>query len=191
MIAKSEPISSSRSYSRCGIIAVARSSVLPVWRVQKPGIATRRRLRSATLEHRARSWSPPSPRGTRRPPCRRRPCASARRRPDRTRPSGRRRRRSGGSAWREFPSGCMVAVTAHYVPPRGGSGKVVTLHVPPPLSGRSGGGVFGISSGRRSPSRRRRARRAVSRARCPSAARAPCRARRERSRRGAGSRSPT
>ena len=46
------PISSSRSCSSRGIIAVARSSVLPVWRVQKPGIATRRRRRLFDAQHR-------------------------------------------------------------------------------------------------------------------------------------------
>ena len=48
-----------------------------------------------------------------------------------------------------------------------------------------------VSSSRRTPSRRRRGRRAEFRARCLSAVRAPCRAHRGRSRPGAGSRSPT
>ena len=48
MTAKSVPISSSRSYSSRGIIAVARSSVFSAWRLQKAGWAMRQRCRSAT-----------------------------------------------------------------------------------------------------------------------------------------------
>lgn len=64
----------------------------------------------------------------------------------------------------------------------------------PTLRPRCTGGLrwaLCVSSGRRRPSRRRPGRRAASRARCPSAARAPWRVRRERNRRDADSRSPT
>src|SRR5215813_3949098 len=48
MTQKSRPRSSSRSYSSCGIIAVARSSVFLVGRNQKASWPIRRRRRSAT-----------------------------------------------------------------------------------------------------------------------------------------------
>jgi hypothetical protein len=50
---------------------------------------------------------------------------------------------------------------------------------------------MGVSSGRKTPLRRRQERRAGSRARCPSVALAPCWELQGRSRRGAGSRLPT